>query len=90
MPAAWGGPETDVCKQVKIIETLARADASAAWCAMIGSETGFWASYIEEPAARRLFPSLDTISAGFQGPAGILEVCDGGYRLRDAPVPQVD
>lgn len=81
MPAAWGGPETDVCKQVEIIETLAKADASAAWCAMIGSETGFWASYIEEPAARRLFPSLDTITAGFQGPAGILEVCDGGYQL---------
>ncbi|WP_201359257.1 acyl-CoA dehydrogenase family protein [Mycobacterium paraintracellulare] len=81
MPTAWGGPEADVCKQVEIIETLARADASAAWCAMIGSESGFWASYIEETAARRLFPSLDMITAGFQGPAGILEVCDGGYRL---------
>ena len=44
MPAAWGGPETDVCKQVEIIEALARADASAAWCAMIGSESGFFAS----------------------------------------------
>jgi alkylation response protein AidB-like acyl-CoA dehydrogenase len=81
MPAAWGGPETDICKQVEIIETLARADASAGWCAMIGSESGFFASYIDEPAARRLFPSLDTIVAGFQGPAGMLEVCDGGYRL---------
>ena len=81
MPAAWGGPETDVCKQVEIIEALARADASAAWCAMIGSESGFFASYIDEPAARRLFPSLDTIVAGFQGPSGVLEVCDGGYRL---------
>lgn len=81
MPAAWGGPEADICKQVEIIETLARADASAAWCAMIGSESGFFASYIDESAARRLFPSLDTIVAGFQGPAGTLEVCDGGYRL---------
>jgi indole-3-acetate monooxygenase len=81
MPAAWGGPETDICKQVEIIETLARADASAGWCAMIGSESGFFASYIDEPAARRLFPSLDTVIAGFQGPSGMLEVCDGGYRL---------
>ncbi|OBG23179.1 acyl-CoA dehydrogenase family protein [Mycobacterium sp. 852002-51057_SCH5723018] len=81
MPAAWGGPETDICTQVEIIETLARADASAAWCAMIGSESGFFASYVAEAAARRLFPALDTIIAGFQGPAGTLEACDGGYRL---------
>jgi indole-3-acetate monooxygenase len=24
MPAAWGGTETDICKQVEIIETVAR------------------------------------------------------------------
>lgn len=81
MPAAWGGPEIDVCRQVEIIETLSRADASAGWCAMIGSESGFFASYVQESAARSLFPSLDTIVAGFQGPSGTLEVCDGGYRL---------
>lgn len=81
MPAAWGGPELDVCKQVEVIERLARADASAAWCAMIGMESGFLASYIDESAARTLFPELDMISAAFQGPAGTLEVCEGGYRL---------
>lgn len=81
MPAAWGGPEVDICRQVEIIESLARADASAAWCAVIGSESGFFASYVDEPAARQLFPSLDAIVAGFQGPSGTLKVCDGGYRL---------
>lgn len=81
MPAAWGGPELDVCTQVEVIERLARADASAAWCAMIGMESGFFASYIDESAARTLFPELDMISAAFQGPAGHLEACEGGYRL---------
>jgi indole-3-acetate monooxygenase len=81
MPAAWGGPELDGCTQTEVIERLARADASAAWCAMIGVESGFFASYIDEGAARELYPELDMISAGFQGPAGKLEVCDGGYRL---------
>lgn len=81
MPAAWGGPETDICKQVEIIEELAKVDASAAWCAMIGSESGFFASYLDEHAARQLYPHLDVITAGFQGPAGTLEVCDGGFRL---------
>jgi alkylation response protein AidB-like acyl-CoA dehydrogenase len=81
MPAAWGGPQLDACTQVEVIERLARADASAAWCAMIGVESGFFASYIDESAAHKLYPRLDMITAGFQGPAGILEVCDGGYRL---------
>ncbi|OBJ54746.1 hypothetical protein A9W95_01420 [Mycobacterium sp. 1423905.2] len=81
MPAAWGGPELDVCAQVEVIERLARADASAAWCAMIGMESGFFASYLDESVARTLYPELDMISAAFQGPAGTLEVCDGGYRL---------
>ena len=81
MPAAWGGPELDGCTQIEVIERLARADASAAWCAMIGVESGFFASYIDEAAARELYPELDMITAGFQGPAGRLEVCDGGYRL---------
>jgi len=81
MPAAWGGPELNVCTQVEVIERLARADASAAWCAMIGVESGFFASYLDESAARVLYPRLDMISAGFQGPAGTLEICDGGYRL---------
>lgn len=81
MPAAWGGPELDVCTQVEVIERLARADASAAWCAMIGMESGFFASYLDESVARTLYPELDMISAAFQGPAGTLEVCDGGYRL---------
>jgi indole-3-acetate monooxygenase len=81
MPAAWGGPQLDVCTQTEVIERLARADASAAWCAMIGLESGFFASYLDESAARDLYPELDMITAGFSGPAGRLEVCEGGYRL---------
>jgi alkylation response protein AidB-like acyl-CoA dehydrogenase len=81
MPRAWGGPEVDICTQVEIVERVARADASAAWCTMIGSESGFFASYLNESAARRLYPDLDAVTAGFQAPAGTMEVCDGGYRL---------
>jgi alkylation response protein AidB-like acyl-CoA dehydrogenase len=36
MPAAWGGPELDVGTQLEVVERLARADASAAWCAILG------------------------------------------------------
>lgn len=81
MPKAWGGPELDPCTQVRIVENIAHADASAAWCTMIGSESGFFASYLVEPAARQLYTGLDAVTAGFQAPNGVLQVCDGGYRL---------
>jgi indole-3-acetate monooxygenase len=44
MPRSWGGPEVDMLQQVEILEVLARADASAAWCAMIGSDGGFYSA----------------------------------------------
>src|SRR5579862_4521584 len=36
MPKEWGGPELRPSQQVEIIEELAKANASAAWCVMIG------------------------------------------------------
>src|SRR5579862_3722575 len=36
MPRAWGGPELSPAEQVEVIEELAIANASAAWCVMIG------------------------------------------------------
>jgi alkylation response protein AidB-like acyl-CoA dehydrogenase len=81
MPAAWGGPELDICRQIGIIETLSRADASAGWCAMIGADSGYYSGYLDDAAARSLYPTLDAVTAGWIHPAGTLEVCDGGYRL---------
>jgi alkylation response protein AidB-like acyl-CoA dehydrogenase len=81
MPQEWGGPELDILSQIEIIETLSRSDASAGWCAKIGSSSGFCAAQLEESGARALYPELDTVTAGYLTPAGTLEVCDGGYRL---------
>jgi indole-3-acetate monooxygenase len=38
MPRAWNGPELDPLTQFRVIETLAMADGSAGWCAMIGCD----------------------------------------------------
>ncbi|GAA1239786.1 acyl-CoA dehydrogenase family protein [Pseudonocardia alaniniphila] len=81
MPAAWGGPEVDICRQIEIVETLSRADASAGWCAQIGADSGYYSANIDQAAARSLYPDLDAVTAGWLTPAGTLEVCDGGYRL---------
>ena len=81
MPRAWGGPEVDLLTQLQILETLSRADASAGWCAMIGSDSGYYAAFLAETEARGLYPDLDSVTAGWIVPAGTLEVVDGGYRL---------
>jgi alkylation response protein AidB-like acyl-CoA dehydrogenase len=81
MPRSWGGPEVDMVQQVEILEVLARADASAAWCAMIGSDGGFYSAFLEDAAGRELYPDLDAVTAGWVLPAGALEVAEGGYRL---------
>jgi alkylation response protein AidB-like acyl-CoA dehydrogenase len=81
MPRAWGGPEVDLLTQLQILETLSRADASAGWCAMIGSDSGYYAAFLSETEARGLYPELDSVTAGWIVPAGTLDVVDGGYRL---------
>jgi alkylation response protein AidB-like acyl-CoA dehydrogenase len=81
MPRSWGGPEVDLLAQVEILEVLSRADASAGWCAMIGSDSGFYGAALHEAAGRELYPDLDAVTAGWVIPAGKLEVTDHGYRL---------
>ena len=80
MPKAWGGPEMSPLDQIELIETLAYADPSVGWCASILSDSGFYAGFLEEPAAQKLFPDLDARCAGMLAPVGRAEVVPGGYR----------
>jgi len=81
MPRSWGGPEVDLLTQLEILEVLSRADASAGWCAMIGSDSGFYGSFLSDAEGRALYPDLDAVTAGWVMPAGTLEAVDHGYRL---------
>ena len=81
MPRAWGGPEVDIRTQTQIIEELSAADGAAGWCAMIGSDGGYYTAGLEDAAARKLYPDLDMITAGWIVPAGKLERAAGGYIL---------
>jgi indole-3-acetate monooxygenase len=81
MPRAWGGPEVDICTQIEIVEELSAADASAGWCAMIGSDGGFYTAALDDAVARGLYPDLDMVTAGWIAPAGRLHRVGGGYRL---------
>ena len=81
MPAAWGGPEVDILTQTEIVEVLSAADGSAGWCAMIGSDSGFYSAFLDDAVGRALYPDLDAVTAGGIVPAGRLDVVPGGYRL---------
>jgi alkylation response protein AidB-like acyl-CoA dehydrogenase len=76
-----GGPELTSMEQTEVVEALAYGDASAAWCAMIGANTGIYSNFLDPAVAREMFPSLDTITAGLLQPAGRAEKVPGGYRL---------
>jgi len=81
MPKAWGGPEMRPAQQVEVIEELAKANASAAWCVMIGCDSGFFAGYLDDSAAREIYPRLDMATAGSVMPTGRAERIEGGYRV---------
>lgn len=81
MPKAWGGPELTICTQVEILEELAAADGSAGWCAMIGSDGGYYTAALDDATGRELYPDLDNVTAGWIAPVGKLHPVPGGYRL---------
>ena len=81
MPKSWGGPEMTPREQCEVYEVLGAADASVAWCAKIGSDSGYFAAQLDEVVARTLFSDLDYVTAGQVPPNGLGERVDGGYRL---------
>jgi len=80
-PESWGGPAMSLPKQLELVELLAHADAAAAWCVKIGSDSGLFAAWLEESAARELYPDIDFVTAGQAPPNGRAQKVDGGYRV---------
>src|SRR6202158_1193943 len=70
MPQAWGGPELDFLSQMRVIEALSIADASAGWCAMIGIDGGYMTAYIDQTVAREMYPDIDSVTAITFAPPG--------------------
>jgi alkylation response protein AidB-like acyl-CoA dehydrogenase len=70
MPKAWGGPELDLLSQMRVIEALSIADASAGWCAMIGVDGGYMTAYIDQTVARGMYTDIDSVTAVTFAPPG--------------------
>ena len=64
VPTDYGGLESDPLTFAKLVETLAEADGSAAWVAMICASTGVTASWIPPAGAKEIFARPDAVVCG--------------------------
>jgi alkylation response protein AidB-like acyl-CoA dehydrogenase len=81
IPRAIGGAESDPATIMRTIETLAAADGSTGWCAMVGLGNNIAAGYMPEAGAREVFADPALPTAGIAAPAGAAVRVDGGVRV---------
>ena len=83
LPRSLGGAELLPADFVPIIEEIAKADASTAWCLNQASGCSMTAAYLEPEAACEIFGGRRGILAWGPGP-GTARIVDGGYRVSAA------
>jgi indole-3-acetate monooxygenase len=81
VPRDRGGPGLNSMEQLEVVEALSYGDASAGWCAMIGSLSGLYVPFLHPAAVEELYPNPDVITVGMLHPLGRAERVPGGYRL---------
>ncbi|MBI2761151.1 MAG: acyl-CoA dehydrogenase family protein [Chloroflexi bacterium] len=82
VPAVVGGGEIGLPQMIRVVETLAAADASTAWCVMQGAGLGVMAAFASEELAREVFTAHPhAVVSNGQPPAGRAEIVAGGYRV---------
>src|SRR5262245_28390199 len=80
LPRSLGGAELPPADFVPVIEEIAKADASTAWCLNQASGCSMTAAYLDPEAAGEIFGGPRGILAWGPGP-GTARVVDGGYRV---------
>jgi indole-3-acetate monooxygenase len=80
LPRFLGGAELLPADFVPVIEEIAKADASTAWCLNQASGCSMTAAYLEPAAACEIFGGPRGILAWGPGP-GTARVVGGGYRV---------
>jgi alkylation response protein AidB-like acyl-CoA dehydrogenase len=82
LPRSANGIETDPVTFFHVIETIARADASTAWCLSQAGGCAMSAAYLDLPVARAVFgDDPRAILAWGPGPKVRAVECDGGYKV---------
>lgn len=85
LPRALGGDEATPETYARMMEVIAAADASTAWCIGQASGCSMAAAYVAPGTAHRIWDPRDAALAwGAIQPNQIAEVVDGGYRVTGA------
>lgn len=83
LPEVLGGLEADLITQYEVIEAMACADASTAWCMMIGATSlAIPGAYLPDAAVEQIFrgPRVPRAAATI-APMGSAHQMEGGYTL---------
>ncbi len=70
VPTVYGGLQLPARQICETIETLATANASAAWCVMIGATTALNAAYMDPGFAKEIYDDKHVITGGVFAPMG--------------------
>jgi indole-3-acetate monooxygenase len=81
VPKALGGDELAPAAIMQTIETIAAADGSAGWCAMVGTGNNVASGYMSDDGAREVFADPSAPLAGIAAPSGAAVRVDGGVRV---------
>ena len=82
LPRSVSGIETDPVTFFHVMETIARADASTAWCLSQAGGCAMSAAYLELPVAQAIFGNDPrAVLAWGPGPRVKAIECEGGYRV---------
>src|SRR4030081_1136541 len=81
LPRSSDGIETDPVTFFHVIETIARADASTAWCLSQAGGCAMSAAYLDLPVAHAIFNDPRAVLAWGPGPKVRAVECEGGYKV---------
>lgn len=81
VPRSIGGAEVSPTELMRVSETVAAADGSTGWCAMVGLGNNVVAGYMSEAGAREVFADPSAPTAGLAAPAGAAVRSDGGVKV---------
>jgi alkylation response protein AidB-like acyl-CoA dehydrogenase len=81
LPRSSDGVETDPVTFFHVIETIARDDASTAWCLGQAGGCAMSAAYLDLPVAHAIFSDRRAVLAWGPGPKVKAIECEGGYKV---------
>jgi alkylation response protein AidB-like acyl-CoA dehydrogenase len=81
LPRSLDGAEVGPLTFARVMEAVARVDASTAWCLCQASGCSMSAAYLAPAVAREIFGAPRAVLAWGPGPGARAVAADGGYRL---------